>query len=321
MNHIRRLQVLWAVLLAGMLFVSGAFAQSISGSIVGTVTDVSGAAVSAAAITVTNEETNTEYKATSGGAGEFSVTNLPPGTYTVKTELAGFKPSVAKGVRLLATRTARVDTALEPGAITQTVEVKAAAPVITSENATIGSVLDSKTITSLPLNGRTLDRLIRISAGVTTDSAANPRVAGSAYWGGIQFSVDGLTYNDMGNGGGAYSYRNGLSTLPSVDAVSEFKMDSNSMKAEYEGSVAATVVTRGGTNDFHGSVLYFNRNKEYAAKNSTAVALKKPAYNRNEFGYTIGGPIIKDKTFFFHSFEGLRERTNRTNQLSVATQA
>lgn len=318
---VRKYDVLCAFALAGMLAISGAFAQSISGTIVGVVTDVSGASVSGAAILIVNEETNFEYRAATGAAGEYSAPNLPPGTYTVKTEVSGFKPSVMKGVRLLATRTVRVDMALEPGELTQTVEVKASAPVITSENATIGNVLDSQTIISLPLNGRTLDRLIRISAGVTTDSAANPRVAGSAYWGGIQFSVDGLTYNDMGNGGGAYSYRNGLATLPSVDSVSEFKMDSNSMKAEYEGSVSATVVTRSGTNEFHGSILYFNRNKEYAAKNAYATAIPKPAFNRNEFGYTIGGPIMREKTFFFHSYEGLRERTNRTNTLSVATEA
>ena len=100
-------------------------------------------------------------------------------------------------------------------------------------------------------------------------------------------------------------------------------MDSNSQKAEYEGSVSATIVTKSGTNDFHGSALWFNRNREYAAKayNFFATPVPKPPYNRNEFGYTIGGPIVKNKTFFFHSFEGLRERFSRTNTLSVATAA
>ena len=173
----------------------------------------------------------------------------------------------------------------------------------------------------MPLNGRTLDRLLRISAGVTTDSASNPRIAGSSYWGGTQFTVDGINYNDSGNGGGAYSYRSGLSTLPSVDSVAEFKIDSNSQKAEYEGSVSAAVITKSGTNEFHGSALWFNRNKAYAARNFFATSLPNPPYNRNEFGYTIGGPIVKNKTFFFHSYEGLRERFSRTNTLSVATDA
>ena len=295
-----------------------AFGQNVAGTIVGGITDSSGAAVTAATVTLINEETNIEYRAAAGETGEYVAPNLPAGTYTVKTELSGFKPTVVKGVRLLANRTARVDVVLEPGAITQTVEVSASAPVINSESATIGNILESSTIAQLPLNGRTLDRLIRISAGVTSDSASSPRVAGSAYWGGIQFSVDGATYNDMGNGGAAYSYRNGLSTLPSVDSISEFKMDSNSQKAEYEGSVSATVVTKTGTNAFHGSAVWFNRNREYAAKSYAFFApVPKPPYNRNEFGYTVGGPIVKNKTFFFHSFEGLRERFSRTNTLSV----
>ncbi len=313
--------VLSSVLLFAASISSQLSAQSITGTIVGTVTDISGGTVSAATVTLTNEDTNLEYRAAVAATGEYVASNLPPGTYTVKTELAGFKPSIIRNVRLLAARTVRADVVLEPGAVAQAIEVSASAPVITSENATIGNVLESQTIRTLPLNGRTLDRLIRISAGVTTDSAANPRVAGSAYWGGIQFSVDGVTYNDMGNGGGAYSYRNGLATLPSVDSISEFKMDSNNQKAEYEGSVSATVVTKSGTNDLHGSVLWFNRNKEYAAKNFFATGLPNPPFNRNEFGYSVGGPIVKNKTFFFHSYEGLRERTARTNTLSVATQA
>ncbi|MFB3825549.1 MAG: carboxypeptidase regulatory-like domain-containing protein [Bryobacteraceae bacterium] len=310
-----------AVAAAALLAAACASAQNVSGTIVGSITDISGGAMAGAKVTITNEETGIESVAATGAAGEYVAPNLPPGTYAIRTEAAGFKPSVVKGIRLLANRTVRSDIAMQPGELTQSIEIRATAAVVSSENATIGNVLDSSTIRQLPLNGRTLDRLIRISAGVTTDSANNPRVAGSAYWGGIQFNVDGVTYNDVGNGGGSYSYRNGLATLPSVDAVSEFKIDSNNQKAEYEGSVSATVVTKTGTNDFHGSVLWFNRNKAYAAKNFFATALAKAPFNRNEFGYTIGGPVIKNKTFFFHSYEGLRERTSRTNTLSVGTEA
>src|SRR5947207_3677870 len=212
-----------------------AFAQNVSGTIVGSVTDASGASITAAVVTLINEQTNIQVKAATE-TGEFVAANLPVGIYTVKAELPGFRPGITTGVRLLAARTARVDIVLEPGAITQTVEVQASAPVINSESATLGTILEASTIGQLPLNGRTLDRLVRFAPGVTSDSASNPRVAGSAYWGGIQFSVDGTTYNDMGNGGGAYSYRNGLSTLPSIDAISEFKLDTNGQKAEDEGA-------------------------------------------------------------------------------------
>jgi hypothetical protein len=220
---------------------------------------------------------------------------------------------------LLPNRTLRQDFTLEVGQVQQAVEVTATAPVINSESATIGNIMQADQITSLPLNGRMLDRLIRISAGVTTDSASNPRVAGSAYWGGINFNVDGAAFNDPGNGGGAYSYRHGMATLPSVDAVSEFKMEANNQKAEFEGAASVTIVSKTGSNQLHGSVFYFNRNKAYAARNFFAPT--NPPFNRNEYGFTAGGPIIKDRTFFFGGYEGLRERSPRTFTLSVPTAA
>jgi hypothetical protein len=217
------------MLLAGFLLADPSFAQNITGSIVGTVTDSSGAAVNGASLVIVNQNTNIEYKAVSD-VSEYTVTNLPPGTYSVKAKLSGFKPSVTKDIVLLANRSERVNIVRSPGSVNQTVEVTASAPVVNSENATVGNILQSNTITTVPLNGRTVDRLIRISAGVTTDNANNPRVAGSPYWGDISFNVDGVGYNDSGNGGRAYSYRHGLSTQPSVDAISEFKIDSSSMK-------------------------------------------------------------------------------------------
>ncbi len=296
-------------------------AQTITGTILGSVRDLSGGAIVGGTVTITNELTGAQFRTETNEVGDFVAPNLVPGSYTVTAEFAGFKQAAAKGIRLLANRAVRVDLTLEPGTVTEAIEVQASAPVINSENATIGNILEANVITAIPLNGRSIDRLIRISAGVTTDSAANPRVAGSGYWGGIQFNVDGVTYNDTGNGGGAYSYRHGLTTFPSIDSISEFKIDSNNQKAEFEGSVAATIVTRSGTNELHGSLLWFNRNREYAAKNFFATGLPKPPFNRNEFGYAVGGPIVKNKTFFFHSYEGLRERTSPTYTLSVATAA
>jgi carboxypeptidase family protein len=298
-----------------------ALAQNITGTIVGTVKDSSGAVMPGVKVTLTNIGTNQEVLVQTDASGDFVAPNLAPGTYKLKTEASGFKLNLVEGVRLLANRSVRIDVTLEPGEITQQIEVAASAPVVNSESATIGNVLESQIITTLPLNGRTLDRLIRISAGVTSDSASNPRVAGSSYWGGIQFNVDGVTYNDSGNGGGAYSYRNGLSTLPSIDTVSEFKIDSNNQKAEFEGSASVTIVSKTGTNDFHGSIFEFNRNKALAAKNAAATSLPNPPFNRNEFGFTIGGPIFREKTFFYGSYEGLRERFSRTNTLSVGTPA
>jgi hypothetical protein len=308
----------FTLLISGVVAIK---AQSISGTILGTVRDSSGAVIQNSKISITNEATNVEHRAETGAEGEFVAPNLPPGVYTLAAEADGFARRVVKGVTLLATRSARVDVVLDPGAVTQVVEVQAGAPVVNTENATIGNIMQSENIVTLPVNGRTLDRLIRIAAGVTSDSASNPRVAGSAYWGGVQFNVDGITFNDMGNGGGAYSFGSGLATAPSIDAVSEFRIDSNNQKAEFEGSVAVSIVTKSGTNEFHGSLFEFNRNREFAAKNGRATGIAKPPFNRNEFGFTLGGPVRRDKTFFFGGYEGLRERSSVTRTLSVATQA
>jgi hypothetical protein len=294
-----------------------ALAQSVNSTLVGVVQDSTGALIPNAEITVTNEGTNIETKTRTNESGNYVVPSLPNGQYTVRVEAPGFKPSIFRGVSLLPSRTIRQDAALEVGNVQQAVEVKALAPVLNTENATIGNIMQSQQITSVPLNGRFLDRLIRISAGVTTDSASNPRVAGSSYWGGMNFNVDGAAFNDPGNGGGAYSFRHGMSTLPSVDAVSEFKIDSNSMKPEFEGAASVTIVTKSGSNDFHGTVFFFNRNKATAARNFFSPI--RPAYNRNEYGFMAGGPVVKNKTFFFGGYEGLKERAPATYTLSVAT--
>ncbi len=310
------------ITLAGLLAAALLLGQSVTSSVLGTLTDVSGAAITTASVIIVNQETGIEYPAAVGGSGEYTSTNLPPGTYSVKTQLSGFKPTLVKDIVLLANRSARVNLVLEPGALNQTVEVTASAPVVNSENATLGNIMDSQSITTVPLNGRTVDRLIRISAGVSTDSASNPRVGGSPYWGGISFNVDGVGYNDSGNGGGAYSYKHGLSTQPSVDSISQFKIDSNSMKAEFESGVSVTVVTKSGSNDIHGMAWWFNRNREFAAKNFFQTGQTKPPFNRNELGGNAGGAIIKNKLFYFGSFEDLLERSSlTTSALSLPTDA
>src|SRR5262245_26890900 len=160
-----------AILLVALFIPAHALAQNITGTIVGTVKDGSGAALPNATVTLTNVETNARLAVKADESGDFTAPSLGPGLYTVKTEATGFKQNVMEAVRLLVNRTVRLDIALEPGEITQRIGVQAAAPVINSESATIGNILESRVITALPLNGRTLDRLIRISAGVTTDSA------------------------------------------------------------------------------------------------------------------------------------------------------
>ena len=170
-------------LLFAVALAAAAYGQTVTGSIVGTVRDATGAPVRDAKVVIVNEGTNAEFQTTTNEAGDYTAPVLPSGNYTIKVDVSGFRPNLVKGVTLLANRSARQDITLQIGQLQQTVEVVAAAPVVNSENATIGNVMQSRQITTLPLNGRMLDRLIRISAGVTTDSASNPRVAGSSYWG------------------------------------------------------------------------------------------------------------------------------------------
>jgi hypothetical protein len=310
-----------------LLALTCAVAQNVTSTLVGTVEDSSGAFIAGAAVAAVNEGTNIETKTRTDAGGSFIIPGLAFGQYTLRIEAVGFKPSVIRSITLLPNRTTRQEITLEVGNVQQTIEVTAAAATLNTESATLGNIIPSQQITTVPLNGRFLDRLIRISAGVTSDSASNPRVAGSAYWGGMFFNVDGVAFNDPGNGGGAYSYRHGMSTLPSVDAVSEFKIDSNSQKAEFEGAVGATIATRSGSNDLHGTLFYFNRNKAYAATNFFGavdpVTRRRinPPFNRNEYGFMAGGPIIRNKTFIFGGYEALKERAPRANTLSVPTAA
>jgi hypothetical protein len=297
-------------------------AQQITGTILGTVKDVSGGVISSAAVTVTNEDTNITSKAATGANGDYVASNLPPGTYTVTTEFTGFKKNTVKGVRLLATRTARIDVVLDPGDLAQSVEVQATAPVVNSENATVGTVMDGKLVTALPLNGRTIDGLLGLVAGSTGMNGSNPRIAGSAYFGGVQFNVDGVNFNDSGNGGSLYSARTGLSTLPSIESIAEFKVDVSNQKAEFEAAATVTIVSKSGSNEYHGAVFAFNRNKVFAANVPLVPADRARApFNRNEFGFAMGGPVIKNRTFFFGNYEGLRQRSPTNNRLSVATAA
>jgi len=300
---------------------AGLFAQSTSGTLVGTVRDSTGAVIAGAKVRVTNAGTGAAVETKSNENGDYVAPNLPPAIYQIRVEHTGFRAVDISQITLLTSQTVRNDIRLEPGDLQQTVQVEATAPVVTSESSSIANNVDSRTVVTLPLNGRTLDRLILITAGNTSDSPSNPKLAGSLHWGGNFFTIDGTAFNDLGNGGAAYSYQTALSTTPSVDTIQEFKIETNNSKAENEGSAAVSIITKSGTNDLHFTLFEFNRNREFAAKEFFATALPKPQFNRNEFGATAGGPVIKNKTFFFGSYEGLRQRTARTTTLNIGTAA
>jgi len=252
-------------LLIGLALSLSAIAQSTTGILIGTVTDSSGALVAGAKVRATNLGTAAVVETASNSTGEYVLANLPAARYKVRVESTGFRSVDINEVRLLLNQTVRTDVRLEPGAVEQSVTITSAAPLIQTDSASIVNNVDTHAVVTLPLNGRTLDRLIMITAGNASDSPSNPKLAGSLHWGGSFYSIDGVAINDTGNGGAAYSFRTQLSNTPSIDTIQEFKIETNNAKAEHEGSAAISIITKGGTNQFHGSLFAFNRNRELAA--------------------------------------------------------
>lgn len=306
-----------------LLFSSVSFCQSTTGTLLGTVKDPSGF-VSGATVVATNQDTGVSMTVVTNEEGEYSVTNLKAGTYTLKISAPGYKSVEIKNAHLVLNQFLRNNVALKPGGVTETVEVSADAGVTTSDSPSIATVTDSKTIVDIPSNGRTISAIIATAPGNSGDgSDSNPKISGSQHWGGTSFQVNGVTFDDRGNGGGSYALTTSLTTQPSLDTIQEVKIESNAAKAEYANSVVVSMITKGGTNHFHGTLFEYNRNSvvganEYFAKR---VGTARLPYNRNEFGGTLGGPIIRTKTFFFVSFERSSLRQQRQAFFTVPTDA
>lgn len=308
MSHIK-------LLLVVCLFTFGSWAQSTRGTIVGNVTDASGAAVPAAEVVVTNQGTNVSITTTTGNEGEYTVTNLDPGTYRANVNAKGFKASIVEQIILQVSQTVRQNVQVTVGDLASSVTVEATASVVQSDASSIASVVDNRQIQTIPLNGRAnIFNLLSLAPGVVR-TGQNPVIAGGVWFGSTNMTVDGVSNIDTGN--------ERLSPLtPSLEAVGEFRVISNGASAEFgRGGAQVIVATREGTNTLHGSLFAFNRNAALSAKNFFATGLSKPPFNRNEFGGSLGGHIIKDKLFYFGSFEGLRLHQSQTNFLALPTAA
>ncbi len=285
-----------------------------SGVIVGRVTDPSGAVVTGARIELVNQNTGIKATALASNQGEYVFPIVEPGTYRLSTSAGGFKTAIRSGVTILVNQTAREDVALEVGETASSVEVAAQAPVVQSETSSVGQVVDGEQVTEMPLNGRdSIYALLATVPGVQ-DSGSNPMISGSAYRGGTSMTVDGASNDD------ALNERINL-PVPSLDTVAEFKVLTNGSPAEFGKPAQVIVATKGGSNTIHGSLLEFNRNNVMAAKSHAAELIAKPPYKRNEYGGSIGGPIKKNKLFYFGSFEGLRLVQYTLTQESMPTAA
>jgi Carboxypeptidase regulatory-like domain len=318
--------------LLGLFLTAAVFASGPTGTITGTVTDPSGAVVQKARITVVNEATNANRDAQTNDDGDYTVALLPPGRYRVTAESAGFRRSVFSDVTVDVDQTVRVDFVLEIGAASEEVTVKETPPAIQTDTSTLGQVVNNRLVQELPLNERNFLNFALLVPGsqLPAEGSQNSTQGGALSINGAReqsnnFLLDGVDNNDP--------YINQYVALPSVDAIQEFKVQSSDYSAEFgRGSGAQiNVVLKSGTNAFHGTLFEYFRNRNMDAKNyfdlpyCTPTSVPGtcggiPGLQRDQFGGTLGGPIRKDKTFFFISYEGLRLRQASTREATVPSQ-
>ncbi|MGO9346935.1 MAG: carboxypeptidase regulatory-like domain-containing protein [Terriglobales bacterium] len=295
------------------------FAQGTGGRILGRVADPSGAVLAGVKVTLTNEATGVSNETTTNSAGDYGFPQVPVGTYTLSFDLTGFKTNVQKGIAVNLNQVITLNSALQIGETKETVEVTSEAPLVDTSSTQLGAVMDSRQVSNLPLNTRDTYQLLQLQPGVmSTVGSSNTLVYGSDNSGAVSvnggrgrannFSVTGGAANDL--------FANLPTVQPSPDSIQEFRVLTNTFDAEYgrnSGSVV-NVVTKSGTNDWHGNAYEFFRNKVLNANNyclteaADGLPCDKPQFNQNQFGGTFGGPIKKERTFFFASYEGRRIR-------------
>jgi hypothetical protein len=297
------------------VFSASAFGQKDTGTIVGTVRDPSGATVPGAQVTVYDVDRGSSFVTTSNDAGEYVASPLRIGRYTVSVEKQGFKTAVAGPIELKVQDRIAVDLTLQVGVATEKVTVNATAVRLETETSDLGQVVDSRRVSTLPLNGRNYAQLAQLGAGVAP-SEPGSRVSASYGFSANgaralqnNFLLDGVDNN--ANLGDVLN-ESAFVIQPSVDAIAEFKVQTNSYSAEFgrgNGAILNAVI-KSGTNNVHGDIYEFLRNEYFDAANSTLKqqGFGREPYKQNQFGATIGGPLIKNRTFFFGDYEGLRIR-------------
>jgi hypothetical protein len=293
-------------------------AQTGFGTILGRVTDNSGAVVPIAKITLRNEATNVSNVTEANGDGEYVFPNLIPGAYEITVSKQGFKLFTVSHIELLVSQTVREDAELAVGATSTTVNVTASAPLVQTDTSSVESVIDSKQIETMPLNGRqNVFGLLALAPGVQGGAWGmyTPKFGGNTVEGSYNVRIDGVDSSESEN-----EYI-GIGD-PSLDAIAEFKVIDSMGSAKYgTGAASVIMVTKSGTNQFHGTAFEYNQVDNLTAQNFFATSQPKSQYVRNEFGGTFGGPIKKDKLFFFGSFEGLTARSPNVSESAMPTAA
>src|SRR6266568_896913 len=335
MGCVRSLKFALLLCLAAVLLLcsSAVTAQTFRGTILGTVTDSTGASIAGAAVAVKNVNTGLSRTVTTSDDGTYSVPELPIGTYIVTVEKAGFKQGVVTGIQVEVSSERRADVALQPGEVSQRIEVTGdELPQVESTSNVLGGIVESRVVTNLPVNGRDYQKLIYLVPGVAgspdqiTDSPGSFGVfsVNGARGRSNNFLLDGTDMND--------GYRNDPAineagvfgtpaTILPIDAVAEVRVLSN-FEAEYGRNAGAVVniVTKSGTNTLHGTAAEYFRNSGLDARNYfNPVGQPKAPFHNNQYGGSLGGPIVKEKTFFYLDYEGQQEPVGVVTIATVPT--
>jgi len=285
--------------------------QQESASITGQVTDRSGAVIPGARVTIRNQASGASFVSVTDSDGFYRAPQLRPAAYSISATADGFSTVVREGVEARVNDRLRVDLALQVGAVSESIVVTGAPPLLQTEDATIGQVVDNQKIVELPLNGRSWLQLALLSPGAVTYGtydSYNPQSQvmnlGGNRTAQTDFLIDGADNNSFVIGGGAQAH-------PPVDSLQEFKVQTNNYTADTGrlGGAVVNATIKSGTNSFHGSLYEFLRNRKLNARNFFASpTASKPQFTRNQFGASTGGPIVRNKFFFFANYEGNRNR-------------
>lgn len=327
----KRLSAWLVVAMFAILTPNQGTAQTSAGSISGLVSDSSGAVIPGVNIQVTDIDRNVSFESSSNQSGFYMVTPLPPGRYRIRAQTEGFRSYVLEPFPITTQQKANLNIALELGQVTESVTVTGSAQLIETTNSTLSGVVENEAIVDLPLNGRNIYSLAVLTPGVFGRRPATGINTEGFHSIGI-FTVNGgrdssnaimmdgvpVTMNSNTNN------MNANSALPTIEGVEEFRIQTNSYSAEYgrSGGGVLTMATKSGTNEFHGSLFNFLRNNKMDANNffANSSGQELGTFQRNEFGFSIGGPIIKDKTFFFEAYEGRRQRSQTIRNLTLPTE-
>ncbi len=330
-NHIEK-RSLYVLSLIGACLLTGAtaFAQLQAGRIVGQVFDPQHAAVPGATITVTNAATNVAETVKTDASGNYVVTPLDPGTYSVSATAQGFETEVRSGIEITVGQAAEVDLNLHIGAANTKVVVTSSGPILQTQSGSLDVTVDNTQVESLPLNGRQFTQLAALSPGVAPLPASGntQNVRPENLNGNVFDGINGQESDFLLDGGDITAHHEGgTQIMTSIDATQQYNIESSPYSAEYTGVGAAfNTTTKSGGNQFHGDLFEFVRNQDTDAEGF--FALTKPELKRNQFGGTIGGPLSvpklyngKNRTFFFASYEGNRQVQGLTSNVPVPTQA